>query len=386
MEKENRNWPSNNKDKRKGVKLTKINTPSSPLSINHCNMTTPLEHTFNNIVETSNLVATRSSYTLLKIQWSLGAIPKDNDYRLDTPPELIEDTNTNGQEQLKGVLMASLWQLQNNSPTNTESLHPGYSFQEHTDKNVNLPNQLYPWPYLSIEVNPTIGDPHIIGKEHMTSPHYDVGPLTAQPVNQVEDDFEQEVEHYPFGKNTFLDTNFLQVLGTLGDRELAAEGLWMIQLDSERRALKRWENQLTKRENQLHLKWVDLIKTHDQLNKRCDDIFSCLHQAKAASQLDPHLPDQNSQPGMTFPKPMTRPYYKTSVQEQRANGCYWCGENGLEGHRGKDCLQPHQRCTIYAVSWCVVPDHHSHYYSYFGTENCPYNRDHKNTLLSSEHA
>lgn len=59
----------------------------------------------------------------------------------------------------------------------------------------------------------------------MTSPHYDVGPLTAQPVNQVEDDFEQEVEHYPFGKNTFLDTNFLQVLGTLGDRELAAEGL-----------------------------------------------------------------------------------------------------------------------------------------------------------------
>ena len=212
-------------------------------------MTTPLEHVFNNIVETSNSVATRSSYTLLEIQQSLGAIPKDDDHRLDTSPELIEDTNTKEQEQLKGVLMASLWQSWNNSPTNTKFLHPGYPFQEHTDKNVDLPDQSYPWPYLAIEVNPTTSNPRIIGKEHIISPHYNEGPLTAQPVNQVEDDFEQEVGRYPFGENAFLNMNFFQALETLEDRELAAEGLQMIQLDSERRALKRWENQLTKREN-----------------------------------------------------------------------------------------------------------------------------------------
>lgn len=99
----------------------------------------------------------------------------------------------------------------------------------------------------------------------MTSARYDEGPLQAQPVDQTEDDFEPEVGRYPFGENAFLDTNFLQALGTLGDRGLAAEGLRMIQLDGERRNLKRWEHRLNKREEQLRLERVELIRERDQI-------------------------------------------------------------------------------------------------------------------------
>ena len=126
-----------------------------------------------------------------------------------------------------------------------EPLHPGYPFREHADKDTDLPNQHYPRPYLVAEVNPTTGEPRIIGKEHMTSARYDEGLLTAQSVEQEEGDFEQEVGGYPFGENAYLDTNFLQALGTLGDRGLAAEGLRIIQLDGEQRALKQWEQRLT---------------------------------------------------------------------------------------------------------------------------------------------
>lgn len=127
------------------------------------------------------------------------------------------------------------------------------------DKDHDIPDQDYPRPYLAAEVNPTTGDPRLVSKEHMTSVRYDEGPLTAQPVDQAEGDFEQEVGHYPFGENAFLDTNFLQALGTLGDRGLAAEGLRMIQLDGEKQSLKKWEHRLNKREEQLRLERVDLI-------------------------------------------------------------------------------------------------------------------------------
>jgi hypothetical protein len=36
---------------------------------------------------------------------------------------------------------------------------------------------------------------------------------------------EDEVATYPFGENAYLDTDFLQALGGLDDRGLAAEGL-----------------------------------------------------------------------------------------------------------------------------------------------------------------
>lgn len=201
-------------------------------------MTTPLEHIFNNVVHVSPKVTIPNQEAFLHIQQEMRRLTEDDDLKIETPPELEENTNTHEQEQLKGVLMTAFCELLNNSPTTTEPLHPGYPFREHIDRDNDLPNQHYPRPYLAIEVNPTTGDPRIIGKEHMTSPQYDEGPLVAQPIDHTEEDFEQEVGRYPFGENAFLNTNFLQALGTLGNRGLAAKGLHIFQLDGERRALK----------------------------------------------------------------------------------------------------------------------------------------------------
>ena len=172
--------------------------------------------------------------------------------------------------------MANLWESLNNSPTNTKPLHPGYPFWEHTNNNNDLPEQHYRHPYLADEVNLTIGEPRIIGKEHIMSTWYNKGPLQAQPKTTVEGDFEDQVGHYPFGENAYLDPNFLQALGKLDDQGVAAEGLRMIQIEKEDRALKQWEKWLTKQENLLHQECVDLIKAKDQLNKKWAEIFKRL--------------------------------------------------------------------------------------------------------------
>ena len=207
-DKENWNLPSGNKDKRKGTSQPK--SSHSPFTvINHCIMTTLLKHAFNNIIQTSDLIATRSTHTLLEIQQSLKAIPRDDDHWLDTPPELITNMNNKRQEQLKGVLMVNLQESLNNSPTNTEPLHSRYPFWEHTDNNNDLSEQHYSCPYLAIKVNSTIRDSCIVGKEHMTSARYDEGSLKAQPMMIVEEDFEDQVGCYPFRENAYLDLNIL---------------------------------------------------------------------------------------------------------------------------------------------------------------------------------
>ena len=67
----------------------------------------------------------------------------------------------------------------------------------------------------------------------MTSARYNKGPLEAQPASQVKEDFKNQVGRYLFGENAYLDLNFLQALGTLKDKGLAAKGLQLIQLDGE---------------------------------------------------------------------------------------------------------------------------------------------------------
>jgi hypothetical protein len=74
------------------------------------------------------------------------------------------------------------------------------------------------------------GDPQIHSKKEVGTPTYNKGPLQALPIgtwdnNPIEDDFEHEVENYPFEESAYLDTQFLQAIGTLGDRGLAANSL-----------------------------------------------------------------------------------------------------------------------------------------------------------------
>jgi hypothetical protein len=61
------------------------------------------------------------------------------------------------------------------------------------------------------------GDPRILGREEKGAATYDKGPLMAQPMKVVEDDIEDEITMYPIGENAYLDTDFLQAMGTLND-------------------------------------------------------------------------------------------------------------------------------------------------------------------------
>jgi hypothetical protein len=104
----------------------------------------------------------------------------------------------------------------------------------------------YLCPYLAAQINRSNGDPRILGKAEKGAATYNEGPLTAQPIEVVEDDIEDEIATYPIGENAYLDTDFLQAMRTLNDRGLAADGLCLMQLNGEFRSLKQWEKRLAK--------------------------------------------------------------------------------------------------------------------------------------------
>jgi hypothetical protein len=76
----------------------------------------------------------------------------------------------------------------------------------------------------------------------------------------VENDIKDEVATYPFRENVYLNTDFLQAMGELDDRGLAADGLRLVQLDGEFRYLEQWERCLVVQEQQTHLKRGELIQ------------------------------------------------------------------------------------------------------------------------------
>jgi hypothetical protein len=128
------------------------------------------------------------------------------------------------------------------------------------DNNNNLPQAHYPHPYLAAQINRSNGDPRILEKVDKGVATYDKGSLTAQPMKVMEDDIEDEVTTYPIGENTYLDTDFLQAMGTVNDRGLVADGLCLVQLDGEFRNLEQWEKHLAKQEQAVHLERGDLIQ------------------------------------------------------------------------------------------------------------------------------
>ena len=91
---------------------------------------------------------------------------------------------------------------------------------------------------MAIKVDPTTGEPRVLGRADKEAPTYDEGPLHATEVSDNDNDMEEEVGEYPFGEDTYLDPNFLEAMGSIADRGLASEGLRLVQLDGERRFLK----------------------------------------------------------------------------------------------------------------------------------------------------
>jgi hypothetical protein len=116
------------------------------------------------------------------------------------------------------------------SPTQTEDIHPGYPYRENIGDNDDLLKPHYSCPYLAAQVDYVTRDPRIRGKDEKGDIPYDEGALTVTPFNTIPKDIEDEVATYPFGEDTYLDTDFLRAIGNLDDRGLAAEGLRLVQL------------------------------------------------------------------------------------------------------------------------------------------------------------
>jgi hypothetical protein len=163
------------------------------------------------------------------------------------PSNLSVLTATPEGEEIRRIIQERAnYQDNQTSPTNMEDLHPRYPYRENIDNNDDLPQEHYPCPYLAAQVNQSNKDPRILGRAEKGAATYDEGPLVAQPMEVVEDNIEDEIAMYPIRENMYLDTDFLQAMGTLNDQGLAADGLHLMQLDDEFRNLEQWEKRLAK--------------------------------------------------------------------------------------------------------------------------------------------
>jgi hypothetical protein len=231
------------------------------------------------------------------------------------------------------------------SPALTEDLHPGYPYRENLGENDDLPICSYPRPYLTTQTDQVSGDPRIRGKEEKGSIPYNEGTLTAQPMEVVYDDTEDEVMLYPLGEDAYLDMNFLRAMGNIDDRGLAAESLHLVQLQSEFRYLEKWQKRLETREQAIHLERGDLIQKKHATHTQQTEVYKRLCTAKAASRIVLRLIRCSDGPSMSFPRP-TQPYnHPPAPERQKGTPCYWCSMTSfLYGHKSKDCGLPHQCC------------------------------------------
>ena len=178
------------------------------------------------------------------------------------------------------------------SPTQTEILHPGYPYHEHTKDDHDLSNEAFKRPYLAMKVDRFSGDPRIYGRNQVGAPIYDEGPLEAQPYKEdaeepITDDFEEDVTHYPFGEEAYLDTQFLQAVGALGDRGLAGDLLRICQCEGEFRHLEAWDKHLGQQERNLLKERGEFFEKRRKLLDKQAAAQKRLKKAKAASDARP---------------------------------------------------------------------------------------------------
>jgi hypothetical protein len=189
----------------------------------------------------------------------------------------------------------------------------------------------------------------------------------------VDDNIESSIVDYPFDENSYLDPQFLTSMGNKEDRGLAAEGLRLVQLDTDTRSLNKWEQRLTKLEAFVHQERIKYMAKRTALQKTKDDIHRRLRAAKARTHIARNMAVQY---GESLPFQTTR----QQTHQERIHGCHWCERSGLWGHKDKDCEQPHIRCTLLKPQRCLVPNFHSGYHSYLETNGCLYAGDHKGKI------
>jgi hypothetical protein len=197
------------------------------------------------------------------------------------PPTTVEDDNElEYEEDPRSHQM---------SPALTKNIHPGYPYRENIGDNDDLPKTHYSCPYLAARVDAVSGDPRIRGLDKKGDIPYDEGTLTATPMEVIVNDIKDKVAYYPLGEDAYLDTNYLQVIGSIDNRGLAVEGLRLVQLQGEFRYLEQWQRRLKKREQAIHLEQGELIDKKRTAHTRQTEVYKRLHTAKAASRIVPRL-------------------------------------------------------------------------------------------------
>ena len=216
----------------------------------------------------------------------------------------------------------------------TDNLHPGWPYIAHTDLDYDLPQQNYERPYLAVSINPINGDPQIISRADREGAPYNEGELTAQSVEHVEEDLEEGTAgEYGIGGDAYLDSQFLTALGSLADRGLNAECLWMVQAECEKRSLEQWEGHLEARERALLTEWQGYQQAKRAHNAKVADIKIRLRRAKFASRMTPLLHDCSGAPAFPFPHHVGA--HMTTGEGSRGERvpCHWCGGGrGLDMH------------------------------------------------------
>jgi hypothetical protein len=91
-------------------------------------------------------------------------------------------------------------------------------------------------------------------------------------------------------------------MGELDDQGLAAESLYLVQMDREFRYLEQWERHLKIREQAIHLERGDFIRRKQGMYSHQTEVYKCLRQAKAASHLAMKLRNRPEGPGLSFPQ------------------------------------------------------------------------------------
>jgi len=164
---------------------------------------------------------------------------------MSTDPELVPEQGTTSPPSFEFEVTKQEAEP-STSPTPTEPNHPGYPYKEHTHMDTDLDEAMTRRPYLATATNKANGEPRLLGTTGVDQPVYDEGSLTVQPVLDDPDnsDDDDEVTAYNFGEDAYLDPAFLQAMGSLSDRGLAAEGLRLVQLDGEFRYLHQWDKRL----------------------------------------------------------------------------------------------------------------------------------------------
>jgi hypothetical protein len=214
-----------------------------------------------------------------------------------SPPvaEALPSTQTRqGRDQLRSILMHD-WETRRSSQEareganesersdSTVNLHPGYPWREITVSDTDLPITSQDRPYRAAKTNPITGDPRLLTRVDCEGAVYDNGPLMALPRMDINDEIETSIIEYPFDENSYLDPQFLTLMGNKEDRGLAAKGLCLVQLDADMRSLNKWEQRLLKLEAFVHQERIDHMAKRTALQKTKDNIHRRLRAAKAGT-------------------------------------------------------------------------------------------------------